>query len=199
MLELESKCDYGHDEIVVRPEHRLAKGFLNVVLLVAWLVGGISVASGVFVGRLAASRAESYVFLFLWLCASGLLVLPLIWTILGAQVVTLHGMELAIEHRIGPMRIGRRKAFRIADIHAMRVEDRRYRVKGKEVMTQVIAFDYLGEKQDLVSGLSNQRAESLLHGPLRKLIQHGARSADTKPPPANGDGSSGGFRGGGAC
>jgi hypothetical protein len=51
----------------------------------------------------------------------------------------------------------------------MRIEERKYQLRGKTTVNRTVTFDYLGKKHLLLSHLSAQRAESLLSGPLHKF------------------------------
>jgi hypothetical protein len=120
------------------------------------------------------AQVPLYVFLVLWLSASAFLAFSTLWILFGAQVVSIRGGDLTIRHSIGRVTIGRRRAFAVAHIQDMRIEERRYKVRGNPAVKYAVIINYLGQRRELLTQLSAQRAESLLAGPLHRFAQHGA-------------------------
>jgi hypothetical protein len=111
-------------------------------------------------------------FLVLWLGASALLALSVLWMLLGVRIVVIQNSQLMISHKIGPATIGRPKAFAIAHIKSMHIEERSQSFRGKTTVKRAITFDYLGQREELLSDLSAGLAESLLSGPLRRFVRN---------------------------
>lgn len=159
----------GGQEIVIRPDHRLARGLLTGGLLTGLLVGELSL-----VGQLLADVQRNSVlldlFLVLWSSVSAWVALLMLWISFGRQVVSIRGSDLTIKYKIGPTTISRPKTFAIAHIQGIRIEERTYKFRGKPTVKRAITFDYLGQKQDLLTHLSAQRADSLLAGPLHRFV-----------------------------
>jgi membrane protein implicated in regulation of membrane protease activity len=155
----------------VKPTHRLVKGLLIAALLTTCVVSGLSFASRLFARVVEGAPVVLYVFVPVWLAATAILTVSLVWIIFGAQVASTRGGDLTVRHRIGPIVIGRPKVFTASDIQRIRVEERRYKIRGKAILRYAIIFDYLGRPSSLFEDLSKEQAESLLNGPLQRFAQ----------------------------
>lgn len=148
-------------EIVVRPNHRFAKGLLVIFLLTGLAVGGVSVISQ-FHNASQRMFFPLCIFVVLWLGAGTLTVFSLAWISSGAQVVSFFGDTVMLAYKIGARTVGKAKTFSAADIRNLRIEKRTYKVRGNIATKYAIAFDYLGKKRDLVTSLRIGDADSLL-------------------------------------
>jgi hypothetical protein len=164
--------DSGGQEIVVRPDHRLPKALLTLVILLAWVGGGLALIDDLFAKGVHGTSILVCSLILVWLGAGAVLALSLLWTLFGMQQVLIRSGDLTLTHRIGPASVGKPKTFSLAHIRGMRIEERKYKLRGKTTVKYTITFDYLGEKRVLFSHLSVQRADSLMSGPLYRFASH---------------------------
>jgi hypothetical protein len=169
MNELPSTNDSGGQEIVVRPDHRLPKALLTLVILLAWVDGGLEFIEDLFAKGVHGTSILMCSLILMLLGVGAVLALLLLWTLFGMQQVLIRGADLTLTHRIGPALVGKPKTFSLAHIRAMRIEERKYKLRGKAIINYTFTFDYLGEKRLLFNHLSVQRAGSLMSGPLARF------------------------------
>jgi hypothetical protein len=168
MTELRSESG-GDREIAVRPDHRVPKGLLRVVALVIWVVGGFGFIEDFFAKGAQSISILLWLFILMWLGVGFIIALDLMWILFGVQQVLIRSETLTVIRKIGPASTGKHKTFALAHIRGMRIEERKYKLRGKTKVNRTVTFDYLGKKHLLLSHLSAQRAESLLSGPLHKF------------------------------
>jgi hypothetical protein len=158
-------------EIAVRPDRQIATLLMIVGFLALWVVGG-----GKQFDRIpAAVRGQqswlAILWAVLWLAPIVVLTLEMSWRLWGAQVVSVRGGVLTMIRRIGPMPISRPIECATTDVRAMQVEERVYRSRGRSWSRHVITFECHGQRRDLLINLSEDRARSLLAGPLHKFAR----------------------------
>jgi hypothetical protein len=166
MNELLPTNDGGGQEIVVQPDHRLPKALLTLAMLLAWVGGGFAFFDDFFVRGVHGISILGCSLILIWLGPAAALVVSMLWTIFGIQRVLIRSEELTVTRRIGPTSVGKTETFALAQIRGMRIEQRKYKSRGKATIKCAITFDYLGEKRFLFKHLSVQRADSLINGPL---------------------------------
>jgi hypothetical protein len=141
--------------------------------MTALMIAGLVVGGRSFIAEWVVSAPRHWVplyfFLMLWLSATAFLLLAMVWVLFGAQVVSIRGDNLAIKNNVAQTKIGRQKAFATDGIENLRIEERTYKIRGNATAKSVITFDYRGQRQNLVTHLSAERAESLLNDLLRRL------------------------------
>jgi hypothetical protein len=168
MTELLSESSGGR-EIAIRPDHQLAKALLRLVALVIWVTGGFGFIKDFRAESLHSIPISVWLFMLIWSGGGIVLALDSLWILFGVQQVLIQSQNLTVTRRIGPVSISKPKTFAIAHVRRMRVEENRFRLRGKTIVNHTVTFDYLGKKRLLLSNLSAQRAESLLSGPLHRF------------------------------
>ena len=131
MSELSSIQDRGGQEIAVRPDHRLPKTLLASAILIVWGISGFAFVKSL-IGEGAHGTLLLLCFLALtWLGVGVAIVLSLLWTLFGMQQVLIQNEDLTVTRRLGPVNWGTPETFALAQIQNMKIEERKYKSRGR--------------------------------------------------------------------
>jgi hypothetical protein len=159
--------DAAGEVVVVRAFSRLWIVLVSSVVLPFWVSGGFAALKALAVGSLIIRCA----FGLLFLASTALLISNALWVLWGAQVLSVREKDLTVEYRFGSVRIGKPKAFALAELRDLRTDERRHVGRGKEFFRYAISAEYRGKRLDLSSNLRREQVEPLQDG-LRSLLRN---------------------------
>ena len=165
--------DNDGKKITVKEVIRLSEAALLVVAFCFW---GVAEANLVLMlGQQVKNFSSETVLLsgcFLLFQLFGIALISIfLWRAFGSQAISLRGSEIIVTNKIWSYNSQKPKSFNVRSMSNVRSEERTHRSKFGELGKDFsIVFDYSGQKEELLTSLTKEQANSLLGGALKTLV-----------------------------
>ena len=102
-------------------------------------------------------------------------VVSLLWRFFGTEEIVVTTETLTLTATLFTHR--RSRSFALADVESVRVDEKKYRSKGHEMLRRTIAFEFAGKTEHSRSQLAKDEGESLMRGPLEEVMRRTFRGS----------------------